>query len=1018
MAERQIAIRIGLDGKDEVRRGLKEVGDDGQAAMARIRGATDQTSNSIDRQMASWKRLAAAAKESISQDEAQRRFNALLGVRAAANGEAEAAARVLKPVADAAANAERQLRGTAGAFRLIIGGLTTGTVPIRELATEAERLSVDLGEGQGLTGMITGAGRALTSIISPAGAAGAAVAAGVAVALKSYDDWISKETEVSRALVGVGRGAGATADEIESIAQASAQTADISVAEARQVELAFIRTGKIGAEQFQTLAAATDKYALITRQALPSAAEEIARALADPAHGADILNQRLGFLDDRTRQYIQHLVAQGEQTKAATALQDAFVKSIDAANVHLTAHEKIARAISNAWSNAWESVGKFFGRLIDGPSIDEKLKSLRTELDNAIRGPIITPEGQVVGTTRKPAEIRADIDRLSAQNADAAATAAQAQADERNNQLATSAAALARQLVPGPEYLKTLKDQKAQLGSAIANPAVTAQVSDLKELRDAYDAVSAAVSSYLDPAVKAQKIAEVDVKALTALTPAQKGEVAAERERLELAGQVIPVAQKNAMIEQARLETSRRATVQMNTEIQTVKTNTQSNLDLAGAYLQSGDAAFAAEARRQGLNAAIKSGINLGDDFLRQMVSDQTVAGAKALSQLTAELSARTRLNDEVASGALTYAQAGRQLQIELALRPLLIARALAEGEAKEKLTQIIDEYSDALRRSNKEGDREQSLQILASQKEHVEYLNKELDLVGATESQRNLILAQLTAEQDLRRRNIDLGSSEAKEIIANAGRIQELTDQLHLSKAAVDSIRGAGEQAFDRFGDLIREGNLDFKSWRDAGLSAIRDILNEFETLAIANPLKNALFGGAYPTLGNLGGTSFLDALFSSGSSAAGAVGNFDFAVAHSGGRPGIDLLPTRPMPIELLASAPRFHSGINLASDEIPAILKRGERVLNIGENRRYSASGGYRPMPVASSWTPPKIEVTVRIDGARGSAEIEDAVNRGTSTAIAASMQALQQYDAGLERRVIPIVQNGIDDPRYHG
>ena len=174
MAERQIAIRIGLDGKDEVRRGLKEVGDDGQAAMARIRGATDQTSNSIDRQMASWKRLAAAAKESISQDEAQRRFNALLGVRAAANGEAEAAARVLKPVADAAANAERQLRGTAGAFRLIIGGLTTGTVPIRELATEAERLSVDLGEGQGLTGMITGAGRALTSIISPAGAAGAA----------------------------------------------------------------------------------------------------------------------------------------------------------------------------------------------------------------------------------------------------------------------------------------------------------------------------------------------------------------------------------------------------------------------------------------------------------------------------------------------------------------------------------------------------------------------------------------------------------------------------------------------------------------------------------------------------------------------------------------------------------------------------------------------------------------------------------------------------------------------------
>lgn len=42
----------------------------------------------------------------------------------------------------------------------------------------------------------------------------------------------------------------------------------------------------------------------------------------------------------------------------------------------------------------------------------------------------------------------------------------------------------------------------------------------------------------------------------------------------------------------------------------------------------------------------------------------------------------------------------------------------------------------------------------------------------------------------------------------------------------------------------------------------------------------------------------------------------------------------------------APRFHEGVNLRANEIPAILERGERVLSKAENARYSEGG--RPAP----------------------------------------------------------------------
>jgi len=75
----------------------------------------------------------------------------------------------------------------------------------------------------------------------------------------------------------------------------------------------------------------------------------------------------------------------------------------------------------------------------------------------------------------------------------------------------------------------------------------------------------------------------------------------------------------------------------------------------------------------------------------RNRVIEETIAGARSQAQdMQVEVEARTRLNDLVARGSITSADANRMLQEEITLLPLIAAAAIAEGEAKEKLNQQI----------------------------------------------------------------------------------------------------------------------------------------------------------------------------------------------------------------------------------------------------------------------------------------------------------------------------------------
>jgi len=219
---------------------------------------------------------------------------------------------------------------------------------------------------------------------------------------------------------------------------------------------------------------------------------------------------------------------------------------------------------------------------------------------------------------------------------------------------------------------------------------------------------------------------------------------------------------------------------------------------------------------------------------------------------------------------------------------------------------------------------------------------------------------------------------------VANAGRIERLTQELQRQDAAYRAIENAVGSALDRFADVLAQGKTDWKNWGDAGRAALQDITREIIKMAVMNPLKNFLFGSNQPTLmdaggifGRLFGGLGLGNLF--GGSSAAAAAPVLSGIYHSGGLVAA-AGPTRSLPASVFLNAQRFHDGGFLRADEVPAILQRGERVLNRAETRAYEqgrASGG-QPVMMTFNVTTPDASSFRRAQG-QITAEMAAAVER---------------------------------------
>ena len=185
------------------------------------------------------------------------------------------------------------------------------------------------------------------------------------------------------------------------------------------------------------------------------------------------------------------------------------------------------------------------------------------------------------------------------------------------------------------------------------------------------------------------------------------------------------------------------------------------------------------------------------------------------------------------------------------------------------------------------------AIQTLESQKDQIELLRSRSSLPARANRNGRSSSPSCRPSSSSRAEGIDLASTEGQAILANAGFIERLSQELARSQGAMQALQSMIDSTFNRFADLVSQGKTDWKSWADAGKAAIADIEKELLKLAVLNPLKNFLFGTNLTTLDNVGG--LLGSLFG-------------FKL-HAGGIAGVDGSP-RAIPAAVFRGAPRLHA------------------------------------------------------------------------------------------------------------
>lgn len=256
-------------------------------------------------------------------------------------------------------------------------------------------------------------------------------------------------------------------------------------------------------------------------------------------------------------------------------------------------------------------------------------------------------------------------------------------------------------------------------------------------------------------------------------------------------------------------------------ELDAMKATTDANYELARAYEESGGAAAEAEAKAEAVGKAIRKQGDIAlfvAATLALNASKEAVTGAKKLREIEDQLEATARLNAQVRAGTITSDQANARLQEEADLRPLIAAAATEEGDRKAYLLSLVEKLTGQQAALNAELTKSQLLAEAASNRDQIAMIQKETELLGASNLVRAVTLAQLAKEQELRSKGISSDSTEWADAVRGAVELATaqvtateaaeshnaaLNEQLDLLQGIEDRARDAGQGMADAFGPV-----------------------------------------------------------------------------------------------------------------------------------------------------------------------------------------------------------------------
>lgn len=296
-----------------------------------------------------------------------------LGMRFKTEG-AEAAEKHLDAITEKSERAEKATDSLSGGFGK--AGTATGEMAdqmvdaiavqqeavrhMGNLGSAAGRMAGDVATGNASLGSMStngaAAGRALLGLGGTIGAVAAAVA-GLAVAAAAVGYlWLDGEKSAlgyERAVTGVGRTAGLTADQLQVLTHAAADHAGMSIKASQEMAAAYLNTGQVGGEALGQLLSITKDFASFTGQDLPAAQRQLASAMEDPAKAAVEMTRQFGLLTQAQIAQIEAAVEAGDALAAQKIMMDAIS---DAADGHA---DKVG-----VMTNAWDAIGQSISNAI------------------------------------------------------------------------------------------------------------------------------------------------------------------------------------------------------------------------------------------------------------------------------------------------------------------------------------------------------------------------------------------------------------------------------------------------------------------------------------------------------------------------------------------------------------------------------------------------------------------------------------------------------------------------------
>lgn len=510
-----------------------------------------------------------------------------------------------------------------------IGQGVTGGMPLPMIAAQQLPQVIQLYAGQGgmnealkdFRVMAGGAARAITPLtVGIAGLAGVLATGAIA-----YNGYLQSTKEVETAASGLGRAVAGSRSEMEAAAQAGAAAAGISVSSARSMEAQFLRTGRIGSDNFEALIGISKDFGATMGITTAEAGSMLAEMFAEPAKAADTLFQKYGLIDAATARHASNLAAQNRQSEAQAVLLKALPDQLADASEATTALGRAWEFVARNASNAFDNVGSFLDRRISGPTLEEQIAEAKAAQKRLSSGfgflDLFNPAG---ATANADATRLEELREQKRRQDEAAAERKRVQEDAARSRAALSVA----ESSPANGSRQREQELRNQIAALQSGRDATG-VDDFQrgQIDTAIEAKTRALDALINRQQRTAELDHLDIQISNERNPLFRAELEARRTRLQMSEQEVSA-------ETIALETARAR-------------NRVIEETIAAASSQASDMKVEVETRQR-LNMLVASGAITAADANRMLQEEITLRPLIAAAA-AAEGAEKDRLNKTIA---------------------------------------------------------------------------------------------------------------------------------------------------------------------------------------------------------------------------------------------------------------------------------------------------------------------------------------------------------------------------------